>query len=379
MPRYGLYLADLRRARTDSQGTINYAIGLARALVPLLGGDEELVVLANRPLLADLAGAVPAPATVVIPEPKRAASRLYSDHVRAPRSARQHRLEVLHFPKGHVPWWRPPGTTYVATLHDDIAVRYARGQLGQARRGLKGRYFEQAVLHAVGTTGHVLTVSRFSEARLRELAAERGRRDLPVTVTGQGVSLPPVPYVPVAQRRPQLVHIGSALPHKQTALAIGWSLRYLAERGWPARLVVTGAAPPAAVPSPAAGHLERVTQVLTNAEMAHLLAESEALVFTSNYEGFGLPPVEATSLGTPAVWPATGAMAEVLEGCPGGFDPGDYHSFARALDTVRAMTDADRRAAQEAMRARHTWEAAATRTLAVYRSLAPGPPRPGHG
>lgn len=376
--RYGLYLADLSRRENDSQGIVNYALGLAAALPSQLAPQERLFILANPSIAAELESLSDAGEldVDVVAAPRGVGSRLVNDHRRSLAWARQRGLRTIHFPKGFLPFSSPRALTTIATVHDDIAVRLFRGELGPPRRGLKGRYFAWATGHAMRSADHVLTVSAFSAARLSELVPGRPP---PITVTYEGVTLPAQLLVSVAERRPQVVVLGSPLPHKGTARAVTWTHRFLqANPGTRLGVTVTGRLDPATERDCASLGFRRVTNVLSLGELAALLARSRVLVFGSAYEGFGLPPVEAYSLGTPATYLAAGAMAEILSGLPGGHGD-DYQSFADAFAAVLALGDRDLRALQTQVKERYQWRTVAKLTLDVYRSAVPRPTSGGRG
>ena len=69
-----------------------------------------------------------------------------------------------------------------------------------------------------------------------------------------------------------------------------------------------------------------------------LIAAADALVFPSQYEGFGAPAVEAMALGTPVICSDQPALAEVV-GDAGLVLPLDVDAWADALDTVAARAD----------------------------------------
>jgi alpha-1,3-rhamnosyl/mannosyltransferase len=95
------------------------------------------------------------------------------------------------------------------------------------------------------------------------------------------------------------------------------------------------------------------------------IAGAEALVYPSEYEGFGAPVLEAMALGTPVVCSDRAALPEVV-GDAGLVLPLDRDAWAGALDTVRRrrdeMVEAGRRRA-----AGRTTRTAGERLAAAYR------------
>jgi glycosyltransferase involved in cell wall biosynthesis len=75
-----------------------------------------------------------------------------------------------------------------------------------------------------------------------------------------------------------------------------------------------------------------------DADRDGLIAAADALVFPSQYEGFGAPAVEAMALGTPVICSDQPALAEVV-GDAGLVLPLDVDAWADALDVVAARAD----------------------------------------
>ena len=94
-------------------------------------------------------------------------------------------------------------------------------------------------------------------------------------------------------------------------------------------------------------------------ELAALDAGARALVFGSDEEGFGLPPVEALACGTPVVACAVPGVSEVLEGRATLVEPDDLAGL------VRAAQEATRPAPDPPP---FTWQDAARATWRVYGS-----------
>lgn len=107
--------------------------------------------------------------------------------------------------------------------------------------------------------------------------------------------------------------------------------------------------------------------------MLHALYRDASLfVYPSLYEGFGLPPLEAMSMGTPVACSDSSSIPEVVGGAGEYFDPTRADSIAQAMESV--LYSATRR--QELVSlgyeraARFSWNRCARETLAIYRSLA---------
>ncbi len=89
------------------------------------------------------------------------------------------------------------------------------------------------------------------------------------------------------------------------------------------------------------------TQVIgrvSDEELRGLYAGAAAFVWPALSEGFGIPPLEAMTLGIPVLSSSTTAMPEVLGDAALYFDPLDVQDIARAMMRVGAMTESDRKA-----------------------------------
>jgi glycosyltransferase involved in cell wall biosynthesis len=75
-------------------------------------------------------------------------------------------------------------------------------------------------------------------------------------------------------------------------------------------------------------------EYVSRAMLVTLLRGARALLFPSLYEGFGLPVLEAMSLGTPVVTSNTSSLPEVAGDAALVVDPYDSPAIARAIATV---------------------------------------------
>lgn len=101
-----------------------------------------------------------------------------------------------------------------------------------------------------------------------------------------------------------------------------------------------------------------VTGEVTDDELAALYTGARALVFPSDEEGFGLPPVEALACGTPVVACDVPGVRDVLTGRATLVDAGDLEGLVAAAERAqRPAPDPPP----------WTWEDAARATWQVYR------------
>ncbi len=96
-------------------------------------------------------------------------------------------------------------------------------------------------------------------------------------------------------------------------------------------------------------------------QLPALYASAEALVFTSRYEGFGIPPLEAAACGTPSILADTPVNREIH---------GDLACYLNGTLDVRGAVEAlqQQGATLRANARRFTWERSARQHLKAWRS-----------
>jgi glycosyltransferase involved in cell wall biosynthesis len=108
----------------------------------------------------------------------------------------------------------------------------------------------------------------------------------------------------------------------------------------------------------------RLSGFVSDRELALRYAAADVFVALSEYEGFGLPALEAAAHGLPLVVGRAPSLGEIFQDAALLVDPRDEHAVARAIDRVltEPATRARLVAAGRALAARHSWAETARRT-----------------
>jgi alpha-1,3-rhamnosyl/mannosyltransferase len=356
-------------------GIGRYAYNLARALLEL-PAPPELTILydPHQPNTRfDLAPLAQSPVARLVP----AAASVFglSTQWRLPAQLRRLGSEVYHSPYYLMPF--RPGLPAVLTLFDVIPMRYPE-YLGATARII----FAMTLRLALKASDRVITVSQASADDVGRIfrpcpgklvvipaAADPGFRPQPAAAQAairQRVGLP----------ERFLLYFGSNKPHKnlprlvQAYLALGAAAKEIP-------LVIAGhwdpRYPQARAAVEKAGALDRVRFIgpVGEADLPALYSAAEAFVFPSEYEGFGLPPLEAMACGTAVACSSAASLSELAGGAALLFEAQDVssirESLARVIDEPGLRANLRERGLARA--GQFTWAATAERTLAVYESV----------
>ncbi len=124
----------------------------------------------------------------------------------------------------------------------------------------------------------------------------------------------------------------------------------------------------------ALGLEKRIAQVseISDPELAGLYRDSEAFVYPSLYEGFGIPPLEAMACGTVVIAARSSSIPEVVGEDAILFDPYSTEELAVSILSLREIgssrSEYIRRGRERAMR--YSWDRTAERTVDIYRRYA---------
>ena len=261
-----------------------------------------------------------------------------------PRSARD--LDVLHCTTFRGPL--RASVPFTVTLHDLALLRHP--ELFPRWHRLSGRAGLGRVARAAD---RVLAVSEFTKRETVELLGVPAER---VTVIGNAVDSVFSPDGPAAEGD-YVLAVGTLEPRKnlrrvaEAATRAGVELRVVGARGWGG-----------------VGTPDWLGEV-SDDELAALYRGARCLVFSSLYEGFGIPVLEAMASGTPVVTSRGGATEEVSGGAAVLVDPLNADAIAAGIEEAAARHD-ELRALGLARAQDYSWRAVADAVETVWRELA---------
>jgi glycosyltransferase involved in cell wall biosynthesis len=219
----------------------------------------------------------------------------------------------------------------MVTVHDVFHLAQPRF----AGHGL-GRLVAATLLGAVRRRADaILAPSEFTASEFRKYVGEP--RSITVTPLAAGPGWSLRPEGPSPHPRPYFLFVGNVKPHKNLAGLLE-AFSSIVER-YPHDLVVIGkkegfrSGDKGSVErARALGDRVRFLGALGFDELKHWMAHAQAAVMPSYYEGFGLPPLEAMSLGTPVVVSDRASLPEVCGDAALYVDPDRPSSIVSALE-----------------------------------------------
>src|SRR5579863_2884837 len=262
----------------------------------------------------------------------------------------------------------------VVTVHDLIPFVMPRDYPWVRRARLLGlrllRHADAVIAVSEATRRDILRFTKTDPARITAISEGIGPAFRPATPDAVAEL-----RAKLGLDRPFLLAVGTFDPRKRIALLADVVRRVRTEHD--VALVIAGDqgtfidSVTAELERAGIAEQARVIGHVTNDDLVALYTGAEAFVFTSAYEGFGLPPLEAMACGTPAVVFDNSSIAEVSGGAADVVRDGDTAAMAAAIN--RLLDDPAeherRRSTGRAWAATFTWQRAAELTLEVYRTV----------
>jgi len=347
-------------------------------LVPKLleiDGDLEIILFALPEALARFADS-PRLKKYPLPRSDRFHRRIYHEQVLIPRMSKALGAQAILSAGTSGPL--SSSLPHITVLHDLQHLHYPQ-YFGLKTKAFRRTFWEGAMKRADA----VIAISEFTKDDLtNEVGIDAGK--IHVIHHGAKIAEPPADVLDdMSARTPQpfIFMPGRTYPHKGHAALIR-AFELIAPR-IPHHLVFCGA------PDRAHGEVTSMIDAsvyrtrirhlgqMSGAEVAALFRLADILAFPSEFEGFGLPLIEAMAVGCPVVATDAASIPEVAGDAAMLVPPRDHAALAEAI--LKVLTDSRLReklvARGKARAGEFTWERCARRTLEVIRHSANAQPR----
>lgn len=319
-------VADYCFERTRTIGQMNLALGLVKALSGH-PGVGKLVVLKNRTIEFDFQNenTLFIDCDVAI---RGKLFRIYWDQFGVYRIAKRLAVQWLLLPKGFASFVIKPPVKLASYIHDAVPDYYKTHYPDDYNR-IEQIYFNSAMRASLKFSKVVFTNSEFVVGEAKRLCEKWSiKKQPPMFSVGAGFERPDS-IVEIKSGR--LFALVSRWRHKRSDLAIDYLKRWQLETNFKGGIDFVGDLPKNLSFPEIEGwrHYPR----LPEREYRDLFSASSAVVYFSEYEGFGMPPVEAAIYGVCPVYSDIPALREVMAGCGYAFNNQSYEDFSRALNS----------------------------------------------
>jgi len=215
--------------------------------------------------------------------------------------------------QGNAMYLRSCSGKTLLTVHDLMAIKAAQGMYEDWKIGSSGQKLQKWIADSIPLAGHLTCVSNHTSQDLAALfSIPADRRTVIHNTFFEDYRNRPVP----AASEMFVHHVGANQPYKNRVGVVRFAEKWLAIEkfsNWKLKLV--GAPPDEKLAAAIADSLLRdrieVIKDACDSKLAEIYQTSQALIFPSLEEGFGLPILEAQSAGCPVITTKATPMTEV--------------------------------------------------------------------
>jgi glycosyltransferase involved in cell wall biosynthesis len=357
-------LLDYRPALRARTGVGEYAHQLGSALARQLAPGDSLVLFSSSWKDRLSPGAIPGIAVVDARVPVTFLNLAWHRLEWPPIETFAADVDVVH--SMHPLLLPTRRAAQVVTVHDLYFLDAPENTAAEIRRD----YPALAGSHARRADA-VVTVSEYTASQVRSRLDVKPDR-IAICPSGAPAWTPRDP----SSRGQHVLFMGTIEPRKNVATLLRAYAELIARQPSSPPLVLAGAVTSACRSlldeigrPPLAGRVRHVGYV-SGDERERLYREAAIVVLPSYDEGFGLPALEAMTLGVPVIVSSRGALPEVVGTAGLVVDPDDVSglsaAMARMLGDEAFARDCAARGVAEARR--FSWDASAARLMEAYRS-----------
>lgn len=260
-----------------------------------------------------------------------------------PKVLRKLKPDLVHFPHFNIPYFY--SGKFIVTIHDLIMTKFPSQKASSLNKLLfifKRLAYKLVITKAIRKSLVIITVSKFSAEDIKQYFKLSDEEAKKIKVIYEGISLPEIINTEEVKLPTKfLLYVGNAYPHKNLEFLIKtfkiWlkdhpeyylilvgSKNYFYQRLEEFSNRVMGDDK----------HKVIFTGFVSDKQLVNYYQQATAYVFPSNYEGFGLPPLEAMVYGLPVLSSNTSSLPEVLESAVLYFNPQSQNDLLASLNLI---------------------------------------------
>jgi len=307
--------------------------------------------------------------------------RWYSlkEQVAMPWKIWREKVDLVHFPHFNVPIFCP--TKFVVTIHDLILLQFPTPRattLGPLLYKIKYLGYRLVIGFALRRAARVLTVSNCTKNELKRYFGINPEKIEVIYEACDGVECGQLkmPEKNILQkfgiRKPYLLYVGNAYPHKNLERLI----RVVEKLDLDCQLVLVGKEDyfykrlKAENQEAVAKKKIIFTDFVSEAVLADLYRNARLYVFPSFVEGFGLPGLEAMSYGLPVVASNSSCLPEIYGEAAIYFDPRNEYEIAGKIRQLFLDNNLRKKIIERGFQQiqKYNWRRLAEKTLEIYQN-----------
>ncbi len=297
---------------------------------------------------------------------------------RMPILLNQYELDLVHFPHFNVPlFYRRP---YVVTIHDLILIHFPTLRattLNPVFYWFKFLAYKIVIKSAIKRARSIIAVSR---ATKNDILKNYPVSPEKISVTYEATDIPSRLEATDGEKvlekygiiKPYLLYVGNAYPHKNLEkLTIGFQKAL--QKRLNLFLVLVGKKDyfyNQLIEKVKEKNFQKIifTGHVTDQELEAIYQNTEAYIFPSLYEGFGLPPLEAMARNVPVISSDYESMREVLGNGAHFFDAHKSENISKAILEVVANEQLKNELREKGSQLvkKYSWFKMAAQTFEVY-------------
>ncbi|MEA3272063.1 MAG: glycosyltransferase family 1 protein [Patescibacteria group bacterium] len=297
-----------------------------------------------------------------------------AEQVELPKILEKEKVDLMHFPHFNVPFlYKKP---FVATIHDLILLKYPSTRattLGPIKFFLKYLFYRLTIQRVARDAKFIITPSEYIK---KEVIKSFNKIEHKIIVTYEGVSFNLLDTecpttTAVGHSVSYFLYVGNAYPHKNLEGLIKAFKIFRKYKNDKYKLVLVGKEDYFwRRLKKMAGNTENIIfrGYVADEELAELYQNTEAYIFPSFCEGFGLPGLEAMAHGTPVLASNSSCLSEIYGDAALYFNPQSIDEMVKKMSEIVYNPELRKNLIEKGYERvrKYSWSDCARQTLKVY-------------